>query len=293
MQDSNTMDEDPAGVTEGPGSRLCAAREARAVSVEQAAAELRLDREIIEALEAEDFEALGAPVFVKGYLRSYGRLLGLDPEEMVDLYRSIAPSDEQPPIVAEQGDFSEGANIVTWSFWALVAVAFLIVLIYVLSGNEGDNVVVESESSALIEAEEPEPELTATDSELVGPAPEAVTDEIAIAPEQEEIVLQPEPEVSAQEVPEQVEVASLRLVITFDEDSWVEISDANRRLLFGLQKEGDSKTLVGKPPCNVHLGNKNGVESTLNGADFSLPAGRRGRNTLRFSITAEEAGGGG
>jgi cytoskeleton protein RodZ len=67
---------DAGGVASlGIGERLRSARKARALTLEQAAETLHLDESVILALEEERFEALGAPVFVRGHLRAYARLL--------------------------------------------------------------------------------------------------------------------------------------------------------------------------------------------------------------------------
>ncbi|HEY8520853.1 MAG TPA: helix-turn-helix transcriptional regulator [Gammaproteobacteria bacterium] len=70
------------------------ARMARALTLEQVSMELRIETQQLLALEEERFEAIGPPVFVKGYLRHYGTLLGLDPEELVRLYTARAGERE-------------------------------------------------------------------------------------------------------------------------------------------------------------------------------------------------------
>ena len=69
-----------------PGDRLRAAREKRGLTVEQAADELRLDLWMVEALEADDYGAFGAPVFAKGHLRKYAGLVGIDPDDIMVSY---------------------------------------------------------------------------------------------------------------------------------------------------------------------------------------------------------------
>jgi len=68
------------GQAEGPGAALKSAREALGVSVREVSEALNLPLQVIEALEANDYERLRQPVFTRGYLRSYARLLELDPD---------------------------------------------------------------------------------------------------------------------------------------------------------------------------------------------------------------------
>lgn len=67
----------------GGGARLRAAREARGVSVETVAAELRIRVPIIRGLEAEDPTYLPERIYTLGMLRNYATYLALDPEAIV------------------------------------------------------------------------------------------------------------------------------------------------------------------------------------------------------------------
>lgn len=77
------------------GARLAEAREAAGLTVHDVAKKLRVPPPIIESLEAGDWDRLGAPVFVRGHLRSYARLLGVRQDEISWLKDSapIAPSE--------------------------------------------------------------------------------------------------------------------------------------------------------------------------------------------------------
>jgi cytoskeleton protein RodZ len=61
----------------GCGSRLRRAREAAGLSRDEVAGRLKMPVRVVKSLEEEDWSRLGAPVFVRGQLRSYSRLLGL------------------------------------------------------------------------------------------------------------------------------------------------------------------------------------------------------------------------
>lgn len=68
----------------GCGERLRCAREAAGLSVDDVAARLHMPARVVRSLEAEDWTRLGAPVFVRGQVRSYSRLLGLTTAPMMD-----------------------------------------------------------------------------------------------------------------------------------------------------------------------------------------------------------------
>ena len=69
--------EDGESGAAGPGAGLRLAREQLGLTQQQAAEQLTVDVSVITALDADDFAALGADVFVKGHLRRYAALLGL------------------------------------------------------------------------------------------------------------------------------------------------------------------------------------------------------------------------
>ena len=58
-----------------PGMLLRRERERRALSVQQAAEDLHLDTWMVDAIEADRFVALGAPVYAKGHLKKYAALV--------------------------------------------------------------------------------------------------------------------------------------------------------------------------------------------------------------------------
>lgn len=62
----------------GIGSALRNARESRGLTIELAAQETRISPRFLEALEDDRFEALPAPVYVRGFLRSYANYLHVD-----------------------------------------------------------------------------------------------------------------------------------------------------------------------------------------------------------------------
>lgn len=66
------MTEDPGAI----GQQLRSARERMGLGISQAAAQLRVDEGVIDALETGRFHAIGAAVFVRGHLRHYAELVG-------------------------------------------------------------------------------------------------------------------------------------------------------------------------------------------------------------------------
>jgi transcriptional regulator with XRE-family HTH domain len=80
---------DPTGFTgeSAFGELLRRAREARGLALDAVADATRIARHHLEALERSDLDALPAGPFGKGYVRSYAKLLGIDPEPILQGYR--------------------------------------------------------------------------------------------------------------------------------------------------------------------------------------------------------------
>jgi len=74
--------------SKGPGEILREAREAKGLSVREVADQLRLRKEIIELLEADDYSTFSTATFIKGYLRAYAKLLDLDNTELFSAYKA-------------------------------------------------------------------------------------------------------------------------------------------------------------------------------------------------------------
>jgi len=84
------------------GSQLRAAREAQGLTLEQVFKATRIKVSFLEAIEANQFQALPGPVQARGFVRSYANFLGLDGEQLasaLDADKS-AKSDVRPMPVA-------------------------------------------------------------------------------------------------------------------------------------------------------------------------------------------------
>ncbi|MGB5832316.1 MAG: RodZ domain-containing protein [Thiohalocapsa sp.] len=110
-----------------PGRALSSARRARKMEIARIATELRLSPETVDALERDDFDHLPSPVFVSGYIRTYARLLGLDPAPLVSRFHQLHPGAEAPPRMAprsqRQSNRRPGAAMPLLALSAAAAIA--------------------------------------------------------------------------------------------------------------------------------------------------------------------------
>lgn len=105
---------------------------ARRVSLEQISERLRIEPRALIALEEERFEAIGAPVFVKGYLKHYSDYLGLDSTRLLGIYRAEHGSDE--PIVQARRSIESEEQRPAGGMWmaAAAAVALVAAVVWLL-----------------------------------------------------------------------------------------------------------------------------------------------------------------
>jgi len=68
------------------GQKLESARQAKGVSVSEAGRATKILAKFIEAMEADDFGVLSAPVYAKSFIRMYAQYLGLDAQPLVEEY---------------------------------------------------------------------------------------------------------------------------------------------------------------------------------------------------------------
>ncbi len=277
------------------GERLKAARESRGLAVEQVADALHLDETVIIALEESRFDGLGAPVFVRGHLRAYARLLEL-PEE--PLLSAVAPEPAPvPPAAAKRSRAGEAMNF-NPLFWVLGLCGLLLaagLAWYVLSDRDD-----RAARGGLAPTPSPSPAPGLAPSPAVAARPVTAGDRPAVpgvAPA--EAAARPPEQASAPAVVPVPAAATggavaggseLTLELEFHDESWTEIADRNRRLLFGLQRAGTRRRLRGEPPFSLLLGNAPAVEIRVDGEPWPLPARRGNGRVARFIIDPAETG---
>ncbi|MFL6600201.1 MAG: RodZ domain-containing protein [Steroidobacteraceae bacterium] len=111
----------------GIGARLRAGREKLGLTVLQVAERIHTDPKIVDAIEAENYEALGAPVYARGHIRHYAELVGESATELIALYSDlskVAQPDLTRIVKAPAGSDSS----------KLVAPALLVMAVFAVAG---------------------------------------------------------------------------------------------------------------------------------------------------------------
>ena len=122
------------------GNTLSRARRARGVTFEDVERDTHVSRRYLQALESEDFSVFPAPVYARGFLRTYSRYLGLNPEELIRVFPNGGLQQQVditplPTVNRPQGQMIN----VNWVVAGLVAVFLLGAGVLLL--NSGDTAV--------------------------------------------------------------------------------------------------------------------------------------------------------
>lgn len=110
------------------GETLQRARQSKGITIEDAERVTRIPRKYIEALENENYGILPAPVYARGFLRSYAGYLGLDPQELLPFFpvgHVEEPKLEPLPEVRQPR---------TWNMNGVIAMCVVAALIAVVIG---------------------------------------------------------------------------------------------------------------------------------------------------------------
>lgn len=287
--DNQDTDEN-AAEPQGPvgGERLAAARREQQISVLEIAKELHLDEPKVRALERNEFEVLGAPVFAKGHLKKYAELVSVDPDDILADYYQLERAGEMPPLVSTRRRPRQELSPGPWI--AVIVVVIVVATAYwwftsrpLQTETDADVAVppVADETTDVAPREDSEattPE-TQEDSEATTPEPQETGEEMTGEPPAAEAPIE---ETSSPALAD----GQMRLLLTYTGDCWTEITDASgRRLFFDLGKDGRTVELTGAEPFNVLFGNPGNVSVLVNSEDYALPASSRPDRPLRLTIS--------
>lgn len=259
------------------GARLAAARLARNLSVADVAQRLKLTPRQIEALEHDGFDQLG-PVFSRGFVRNYARLLQLDPQPLLDAMQVPAAAGSEPIAVHDEHIALTGSLSRHWlaiSVSALLIVIGLPLLVYQWLGG-GSPAPVQPPVIATAPVALPAPAaLPAAPG-----TPPAATAQAVASPEPGPVV----PAATAAAPPPNGQASSGHLQLRFEQDSWVEITDARKKPVTSrLYRAGEMADLFAQPPLSLVVGNADHVRLIYNGQPINLTP-RAGSSVARLIL---------
>ncbi len=299
MADTPQPDQETESDAPIAGLRLAEARRAQDFSVLDIAKELHLDEQKVRALEENNFDVLGAPVFAKGHLRKYAELVGVPKDDILADYYSLNRAAGAPPVVGRPRKRERDYHLGQW-LAGIVIIAVLgavIVAAYWWYENRMVESVAQGDTTILAPfASLAENDIDAsTGSELTSSLPETVGvgDAGEVSGEAAAEASRPEPVVDAIYI-SATETASspsdepqATLTMSFSGDCWTEVSDAaGKRLYFDLGTAGRNVTVTGAAPLRALFGDSVNVSVEVNGQAYVIPASMLSGRTARLTVNA-------
>ena len=242
------------------GETLAKQRREASLTIAQVSNETRIRETVIRAIERDDFTPCGGNFYARGHIRGIARVVGLDPEPLIQTYDedhggapgAIPAAQALEPAIPVRFRERRSPN------WSLaMAITLVLVVLYGVvhlfgnggGGRDGHSVV------------QPAARVPGSASAVPSPTPSAShSDSVALAP------------------PTDVTLR-IRAKLT----TWINVRDNKGKQLFsGLLRRGDVKEWTARKKIRVVLGNAGGVALTVNGKNLDTP-GTTGQ-VLRLSF---------
>jgi cytoskeleton protein RodZ len=246
------------------GARLKQAREAAGLSVEEVSARLKMPVRVIRTLESDDWAPLGAPVFVRGQVRSYARLLNVDVDAWLE---QTAPEVAPSTLVSHSHTprFQRVFEHVTRRAIYIVMTAAIAVPVWLATRPHLNNKVAVQSL-----------EMPATPA----PAGNASQPATRTQPEQRTPVI-----ASMASVPTRATQPALSL--SFSGESWVQVFAADGSTIEkGLLAPGQQRSYAAGEVGKVVLGNSSAVQVQHAGKPVDLTPFSRA-NVARFTLSSD------
>ena len=305
----------------GPGDRLRAERIELGLSIEDVATRMHLSVGILAAIEENNFDDITAPIFVKGYLRAYARIVSLDEDELIIQYLDYY-SDEDPPINSTSNlapEISADDAHVKWITYLVIIGLLALLAAWWWNQYQIETDVVSLDAEPAVSIQEPEATSDIAKSEIAQDADTTMsaTGEIEVSPlpveetevsdltvvektpdivnleqsEQDIVEVDQQPfeiadvEGLSEEISRMAPMGSEQFEILVHADTWIEVTDASgHRLVYELLRAEQKLNLTGKAPFDVFLGNGHGVELFYNNEAIDISGRIRDNNTARLKI---------
>jgi cytoskeletal protein RodZ len=225
------------------GERLRQAREQAGLTLSDVAARTKIQRWILEDIERDDLSRVPGGVFVRGYLTSFARVVGVDAEPLWADYRAATQTVEAVPAV-------ERREVPIVSRWTIVRVAAIVLIAAVMwmnaSQRKSDNVSV----------------ATAPDAEAT---PKAATPAPEVVPVAATTGSTAEPAAMIDAQAPDTKSAALVVQIHANGECWIDASADGEQKAYRLLMPGEELRLEGAKEIRMLVGDAAAVTYSING----------------------------
>lgn len=307
---ANNAEQDKQAIDASAGAILKKARKAKGLTIEDIATQLKLKTEIIQQLESDSLDDnLHTPTFVRGYICSYAKLIGIEVDDVVAIYdkkhNAKLSYDVHIQSFSQETKIKTSNSRITVVTWGLIMCLLVLSVGWwwqnreetVLTDIEAIDVVIQEESSdktahqvltvvdknqdveeKVVEGIQEEPVVQATESTEVKKAEEKAP-EVKKEDTKKEIV-------KATPQTEQTSIVSKNTGhIVFNGDCWINIRGADgKSLINGVRKAGTSVDFTGVAPFKVVLGAPSNVTLTYEGKEVDLSTFSKKGKVARLTL---------
>ncbi len=216
------------------GQYLRRERERKNISLESVAKVTRIIIQNLEALERDEFQSFPAPIFARGFLRTYAAYLGIDPQEVLTRFEDQMKVQSTPEKMEEFPP----------SKAALPLTKYLLILGIIVVG-------VGVLFSFFLKKSPPSPPVTKPSSSLEASQSPKIKEQKTSAA----LAVKTDPEKKKEYV----------LKFNTTEMTWLRIQADNQPGVEALLRPGEEATWKAQEQFRVTVGNAGGVEVFLNG----------------------------
>ncbi|CAH2792630.1 MAG: Cytoskeleton protein RodZ [uncultured Caballeronia sp.] len=268
------------------GARLAQLRQAKAWSIDDVSARLKVSPPKLLALEAGDINQMPDRTFAAGIVRSYAKILGADPAPFTQAFRREGGEIEQNlkvPVSAGAGlprgrvsvplGNSSGRKR-SWMWGVLAIIVVLVALVMWHTGGDSSNWLARLKASTGVgTSSAPESKEAVAASSVATPDEAAAANtgeasslpEVATSPNEQPM---PRPlgtnalPAAAASAPTVAGSGSSAVELKVKENSWFSVRGKDGKELYsGLVRAGNTQRVEGEAPFKVTVGNMKGVES--------------------------------
>ena len=306
--ENNTPENNEASET--VGEILHNKRKEIGLSLDEITEKLNLDSYLIELLENNDYEKFKVETYLKGYLRAYAKLLGIDGDRIIKLYKESNPEKEPeilPDVKPKNQKNSGDRSVKLFSYILGLTIALSMLIWYqkniMIKPDVNENYIgnielnknneingVDTSYKIIIHSDYwqwPIDNISERYRESVSDDQSKSLKNEKIQDELKEDVIQ-EQALETEESPVyETQQSSDTIVLDLRGDSWVEVYDREgNRLFLDLARGGKNYIINGNSPFDILLGAANEVSIEFNGSVVNIePYTRYG--IARFTLPAE------
>ncbi|ETT06447.1 cytoskeleton protein RodZ [Providencia alcalifaciens] len=298
------------------GQLLSRAREHMGLTQEAVAERLYLKVSTVKEIEQDIHPAGVEPTFLRGYIRLYARMVGIPENDINSLLKSDVPA--QAPNVSPMQSYSLGKKRKKREGWLMKLTWLIVIILIAMIGiwwwqdhnaqqkdlltmaNQNDlvltqqdtssepvsNVTVDAPLANNNSAEQAEPAPVLTDAQTTTTNTE--TDGVKTIPlpnAPQTISSVDRVQADATQTADMPAVTSNGLTLNFSGQCWLEIRDANNKVLFsGMKNSGDKLELDGAQPYRLNIGAPANVTVQFQGKDVDLSRFIKAKRSAKFKL---------